>query len=596
MRGQDSRTEFQSSVSSAAVGTETGSVIIIKAPLITVADRAQIFTSSTAILSGRAGDVTLDGGHVTIDSGGRVTSSTSGNAPGGTVTIQAADSLTIASTGSVSANTSGDGDAGKVFIRTPTLLMQGGSITGFSGLVDTSTNAILPNRGRAGSIDIAVRNAALTRGATIRNDTFSNGEGGSITITATESFQVTGSTLGSSTLGAGNAGPISVSAPSMMLADEAFVTANSSGAGRAGTVILQAAGLILTNGTQIDSSTTGIGQGGMVTIHATEQVQLTGRNTKGDPSQITAFTGGSGAAGQISITTPMLSLEKGAIFTNTGASGPAGSITVNANQLALTDGALISSRGVDSSIGDAGNVNLQVKGLSSSQSSTVSSEAKQGAGGNVSITAGNIRLSDGTTILGKTTGSKDAGSITLTSASDILMQKTTVTTSAEQASGGGIKLTAPNTIFIADSILTSSVKGQVGSNGGNISIDPVAVASQNSQISATANASAGGNINVVASGTALVSPMSVLDASARPAGVSGSVKIDAPIQVLGGTLVPLKVSYSQAALSGDRCAADPQGRFSSFVQTGRDGVPHPMRSAISGSSVNRRDSFRRLLN
>ena len=52
-----------------------------------------------------------------------------------------------------------------------------------------------------------------------------------------------------------------------------------------------------------------------------------------------------------------------------------------------------------------------------------------------------------------------------------------------------------------------------------------------------------------------------------------SLLIDAQIQVLSGTLVPLKVAYSQAGLSGDRCAADPQGQFSSFVQTGRDGVP-----------------------
>ena len=51
------------------------------------------------------------------------------------------------------------------------------------------------------------------------------------------------------------------------------------------------------------------------------------------------------------------------------------------------------------------------------------------------------------------------------------------------------------------------------------------------------------------------------------------MNINAPIQVLGGILVPLNLAYSQASLSGDRCAADPTGQFSSFVQTGRDGVP-----------------------
>ena len=76
-----------------------------------------------------------------------------------------------------------------------------------------------------------------------------------------------------------------------------------------------------------------------------------------------------------------------------------------------------------------------------------------------------------------------------------------------------------------------------------------------------------------AQGAVLIDPNSVLNATAGPAGVSGSININAPIQVLSGALVPLNLVYRQAGLSGDRCAADPTGQFSSFVQTGRDGVP-----------------------
>ncbi len=571
--GQNSQTGFQSSVTSGSVGSGVGGTITVKAPVITVADQAQIFTSSTEILGGRAGTVLLDGGQVTIEGGARVTSSTAGHASGGTVRIQAADAITIASSGSLSADTSGDGDAGEVIIRTPTLTMRGGAISGFSGRFDLVTKAILPNGGRAGSIDIVVRNAVLSEGATIRNDTLTNGEGGSLVIVATEALRLSGSTLGSSTSGAGTAGRISVTAPSMTLTDEASIGANSSGAGPAGAVTLQAARLTLTGGSSVDSGTFGTGLGGTVTINASEQVLLTGSNKDGDSSQISAVTTGSATAGQITVTTPMLTIEKGAIFTNTGASGKAGSIAIDVSQLFLADGALISSRGVRSATGDAGSVNLQIRGLFLSQAGTVSSEAKTGAGGNVSITAGNIRLTDGTTIVAKTTGSKDAGGIRLTSADDILMKNSTVTTSAEQASGGDIKLTAPGVISLFDSKLTSSVKGQAGSNGGNISIDPVAVAIQNSQILTRANAGVGGNITIVSLGGLLVSPSSVLDASAGPAGISGKVNLPPPDQFLSGAFGPLKVSYSQPALSGNRCAADPQGHFSSFVQTGRDGVP-----------------------
>ena len=563
----------RSVIASSTLGTGAAGALTIQAPLIAITDQAEIFTSSTALFSGRAGDVLLDGGQVTIEGGARVTSSTSGNASGGTITIQAADSLIVAGKGNISVDTFGDGHAGQVIIRTPILTMRDGIISGLSGLVDPLTREILPNRGRSGGIDIAVRKAFLSEGATIQNGTFTNGEGGNLGIEATEAIQLSGSRISSSTLGDAKAGVISVSAPSLTLADETSITASSSGLGQAGSVTLQAARLTITGGSAVDSNTVDTGMGGAVTIRATEQVRLTGTNGNGDPSQISAATGGRGAAGQITVTTPMLTIEKGAIFTNTGASGKAGSISIDVSQLSLADGALISSRGVRSATGDAGSVNLQIRGLFSSQASTVSSEAQGGAGGDVSITAGNVQLSDGTTILAKTIGSKDAGSIALTSGSDIIMRNTTVTTSADQASGGNIKLTAPNVISLFDSQLTSSVKGQQGSNGGNISIDPVAVSIQNSQLFAQANAGTGGNINVVASGPVLVSPSSVLDASAGPAGVPGRININSPIQVLGGTLVPLKVSYSQPALSGDRCAADPHGRFSSFVQTGRDGVP-----------------------
>ena len=37
----------------------------------------------------------------------------------------------------------------------------------------------------------------------------------------------------------------------------------------------------------------------------------------------------------------------------------------------------------------------------------------------------------------------------------------------------------------------------------------------------------------------------MIDASAGPAGISGSVNISSPIQVLSGTLVPMRLAYTQ---------------------------------------------------
>ena len=107
------------------------------------------------------------------------------------------------------------------------------------------------------------------------------------------------------------------------------------------------------------------------------------------------------------------------------------------------------------------------------------------------------------------------------------MRNSQVSTESAEASGGNIKLTAPNLVRIVDSTLTSSVKGQAGSNGGNITIDPQLVVIQNSQLLANANAGAGGNITIAATGAVLIDPNSLLSPR-RVRLVSAAVSISMP--------------------------------------------------------------------
>lgn len=138
-------------------------------------------------------------------------------------------------------------------------------------------------------------------------------------------------------------------------------------------------------------------------------------------------------------------------------------------------------------------------------------------------------------------------------------------------------LTAPNIVRLVGANLTSSVNGPANSNGGNITIDtahPQFVIMQgNSQILARANAGQGGAITIIG-GVVLQEPGSVLDATAGPAGISGSINIQAPFQQLSGAIAPLPQAFAIATnLYGQRCAAEKGGQFSSFVQGVRDGVP-----------------------
>jgi hypothetical protein len=188
-----------------------------------------------------------------------------------------------------------------------------------------------------------------------------------------------------------------------------------------------------------------------------------------------------------------------------------------------------------------------------------------------------MAIKDGSLVSTSTTGRNDAGTIFLSSASNVSVVNSTLSTSANQASGGNISLMAPNMVRLVGANLTSSVGGLAGSNGGNITIDtahPQFVIMQgNSQILAKANEGQGGAITIIG-GVVLQEPGSVLDATAGPAGISGTISIQAPIQQLAGAIAPLPQAFAVATnLYGQRCATQKGGQFSSFVQGSRDGLP-----------------------
>jgi large exoprotein involved in heme utilization and adhesion len=123
-----------------------------------------------------------------------------------------------------------------------------------------------------------------------------------------------------------------------------------------------------------------------------------------------------------------------------------------------------------------------------------------------------------------------------------------------------------------DSTIESSVQGDVTTAGGDVSLDPDFIILQNSQILAKAVQGQGGNITLIANDAVLVDPFSVLDASSA-LGVSGSVNIQAPIQNLSGTIVPLPQDpVPVTALYGSRCVAGAGGHFSTFVDSKADSL------------------------
>ena len=477
--------------------------------------------------------------------------------PGGTITIQGgtvknAAVLTLVGRDIV------DGSHRTV---TPGLLLTGGTLetSGTSvNLVSVKTPHDTNSGGEILPDDLSpAPGQGFSRLGTVQLDS-----GGTLMTTATE----------------GKAGSIVVRASDLVMRGGASILTQPSGTVPAGSIAVNVDNLkareavIFSNGNSDGSS-------GGITIQGTSGAFSPAKSVSLDSSAVSTTTGlgvSNSDAGSIKIVSDVITMANRSeisadVFLGTGR---AGSIDIAARHLNLL-GSIISSNvsNIDQDFtGTPGSISIISLGDTTVVGGTIIAEGKR-ISGSIRFISGNDLSLLGTSLSVKNTGSGDAGQIALIAFNNLLVRDSSINTESAQSSGGSIKLAAQNVILIADSKLTSSVQGQSGSNGGNISIDPIAVAIQNSQILAQANQGAGGNISVVASGAVLVDPNTTFDASAGPAGVSGSVNINAPIQVLGGTLVPLKVSYSQPALSGDRCAADPQGRFSSFVQTGRDGVP-----------------------
>jgi large exoprotein involved in heme utilization and adhesion len=187
--------------------------------------------------------------------------------------------------------------------------------------------------------------------------------------------------------------------------------------------------------------------------------------------------------------------------------------------------------------------------------------------------AGKIQLSDNANISAKSTGTNNAGTVSITADSIFESFNSSVTTESTVASGGNITLNASHMVHLVDSKVTTSVAGGPSTAGGNISIDPEFVVLQNSQILAQALAGTGGNITITA-GTFMADPSSLVSASSQ-LGVSGTVDVRAPVQNLSGALVPLTQEYlASPQLLAQRCAARyADGQFSTFVVAAREGTP-----------------------
>jgi large exoprotein involved in heme utilization and adhesion len=503
---------------------------------------------------------------------------------GGNITIRASEFASISSGSSdnymqsyISSSTFGNGDGGTVSVSTPTLIIDehaGIFAVAYMGF-DWFGNVV--GGGRAGDIFIDVGSLTITSaGIGCVAGGMTTGHAGNITITATESVSIDDGAIRSSTFGAGDGGTISISTP-VLTADSSVIRAIAGeyASGNAGEILLEVGSLALSNGAQITTSTDGAGSGGDVTVTATDSISISGHSIESSAmyhSVIISSTYGDGNGGTISISTPSLTIDDGALASETGlGAGSGGDIFVEVGDLTISNGGLIST--MSFGVGNAGDISITASDTFHSNNSTVATAAEQGEGGDINITTREMQLLNGTIVSAESSGAGNAGNIYLAATDSFLMRDSAVVTQAIQADGGNIKVSAEDMVYLIDSEITASVGGGPETVGGNVSIDPEYVILKNSKIIANAYEGMGGNIQIITD-VFIADSDSVVDASSQ-LGIDGIVDIRAGTKVVSQSLKPLSEKYKSAvALLREPCTARAAGgKYSSFVISGRDALP-----------------------
>jgi hypothetical protein len=220
-----------------------------------------------------------------------------------------------------------------------------------------------------------------------------------------------------------------------------------------------------------------------------------------------------------------------------------------------------------------------------------STTAGTGKGGNVNvIVASDIVLPDrGPQITAQSTGSGDAGSVTVSAARLLMNKGAAISTEAETsaASGGNITLKVRDLLYLTNSEISTSVKGQTG-NGGNIAINSQFAVLNHSSIIAEAIEGHGGNITINA-GEFVPSVDSIVSASSQ-LGISGTVVISGPRVDVNGALVVLSSELRSAAeVLRTSCAGQGARSQSSLVEEGRGGLPQDPDATLPALYIAGRD-------
>jgi filamentous hemagglutinin family protein len=315
----------------------------------------------------------------------------------------------------------GRGNAGNVTVNVTGSVTIAGVKDQFSSGIGTrlETGAI----GKGGNVNVTAGSLSVTDGSQLDASTFGRGDAGNIQINATDSVTVAGSSsitgrpsaLFTDTNSTGKGGDITVNTNVLRVSDGALLNAPTTSDGNGGNITVNANTVEVLNGGAFLAYSNHSGRAGKITVNASDRVIVNGNDPTFNEraakfglfdefslpvgTNVAAIIGfansgfyvrslGSGATGDIEVTSPQIRLDNQGRFIAESASANGGNIILNSDLLLMRGKSSISTTaGLFQDAGDGGNITINGKFIVAvpKENSDITANAFQGRGGNITI-------------------------------------------------------------------------------------------------------------------------------------------------------------------------------------------------------------------
>ncbi|QDL07183.1 hypothetical protein DP113_03965 [Brasilonema octagenarum UFV-E1] len=380
---------------------------------------------------GNAGNINISGQSVSLTNDAGVNSSSAGQGNAGNITIQAQDTISVAN--SLITNNVGSlqgqpakGNVGNIVLDAKeislkdTAQLQAGLYSGAQGnpgVVSVRATDSISFVGKDSGIFTDVESGAV-------------GNGSDIQILAPSVSLKNGAALKASNAGQGNGGNIAITADSLLFDNSTAASrVEKSGVGNAGNIEFRIGSLSVNNGGQVSTASLGKGNAGNVIINATGNVAFDGLDNNGFPSAVFSSV-------------------------NPGAVGNAGSIDINARSLSLTNDSRISTS--NTGTGAAGNIKVTTaKDIRLDNQASIYANTNGGQG-NITLNSGDLILRRNSNITTNATGTATGGNISINTGNLVALENSKITANAQQGYGGNIFITTKGGRFLSpDSVISA---------------------------------------------------------------------------------------------------------------------------------------------